>query len=74
MGLIPEVVSSHYLTDSDAWFITTDVTNGLKYFERRADTFDMDNDFDTENAKYKATFRASWGFTDPRAVFGNQGA
>jgi hypothetical protein len=74
MGLIPEVVTSHYMTDSDAWFIVTDVTNGLKFFNRRADSFDMDNDFDTENAKYKATFRASWGFTDPKAVWGNQGA
>lgn len=73
MGIIPEVVVSHYLTDLDAWFLGTDVTNGLKYFNRRGDEFGMDNDFDTENAKYKATFRASWGFTDPRCVYGNQG-
>ena len=74
MGIIPEVVVSHYLTDTNGWFINTDVQNGLKYFERRKDEFGMDNDFDTENAKYKATFRASWGFTDPRAVYGNQGS
>ena len=73
MGIIPEVVVSHFLTDTNGWFLKNDVQNGLKYFERRGDEFNMDNDFDTENAKYKATFRASWGFTDPRAVFGNQG-
>jgi hypothetical protein len=73
LGVIPEVVTSHYLTDTDGWFITTDVKDGLKHFNRRAVSFDMDNDFDTENAKYKATFRASWGFTDPRCVYGNQG-
>jgi len=73
LGVIPEVVTSHYLTDTDGWFIVTDVKDGLKHFNRRAVSFDMDNDFDTENAKYKATFRASWGFTDPRAVYGNQG-
>lgn len=74
MGMIPESVVSHFLTDQDSWFIVTDVKDGLKYFERRADSFDMDNDFDTENAKYKATFRASWGWTDPRSVYGSQGA
>lgn len=74
MGMIPEVIVNHYLTDLDAWFIRTNVKNGLKHFERRADSFDMDNDWDTENAKFKATFRSSWGWTDPRAIFGSQGA
>lgn len=74
MGIVPEVVTSHFFTDLDAWFIVTDVPDGLKYFSRRGDEFDTDNDFDTENAKYKATFRASWGWTDPRGVYGNQGA
>lgn len=74
MGIIPEVVVNHYLTDSDAWFIRTNVKNGLKYFERRADSFDMDNDFDTENAKFKATARYSFGWTDPRAIYGSAGA
>lgn len=74
MGLVPEVQVSHFFTDLDAWFLVTDVPDGLKYFERRADEFNMDNDFDTENAKYKATFRASWGWTDPRSVYGSQGA
>jgi hypothetical protein len=74
MGLIPQVVVNHYLTDADAWFIRTDVKNGLKYFERRGDEFNMDEDFDTENAKYKATARYSFGWTDRRAVYGSPGA
>lgn len=74
MGIIPEVVVNHYLTDTDAWFIRTSVKDGLKYFERRADSFDMDNDFDTENAKFKATARYSFGWTDPRAIYGSAGA
>jgi S-adenosylmethionine/arginine decarboxylase-like enzyme len=74
MGIIPSVVVNHYLTDSDAWFILTDVPNGLKYFERRGEQFEMDNDFDTENAKYKASFRCSFGWTDPRGIFGSTGA
>lgn len=74
MGVIPSVFMSHYLTDSDAWFIRTDVPEGLKYFERNADSFDMDNDFDTSNAKYKAESRYSFGWTDPRAIYGSPGA
>lgn len=74
MGLIPEVVVNHYLTDTDAWFIKTDVPHGMKHFERRADQFEMDNDFDTENAKFKATARYSFGWTDPRGLYGSQGA
>jgi hypothetical protein len=74
MGLIPEVVVNHYLTDTDAWFIRTNVPHGMKYFERRADQFDMDNDWDTENAKFKATARYSFGWTDPRGLYGSAGA
>lgn len=74
MGMIPEVVTNHYLTDTDAWFIRTDVPHGMKYFERRADAFDMDNDWDTENAKFKATARYSFGWTDPRGLYGSAGA
>lgn len=74
MGMIPEIVVNHYLTDTDAWFIRTDVSNGLKYFERRGDEFGMDEDFDTENAKYKATARYSFGWTDRRAIYGSPGA
>lgn len=73
-GMIPEIVANHYLTDTDAWFIKTDCPDGMKYFERRAPGFDIDNDFDTENAKFKATFRASWGCTDKRAIYGSPGA
>lgn len=74
MGMIPEVVTNHYLTDTDAWFIRTDVPHGMKYFERRDDAFDMDNDWDTENAKFKATARYSFGWTDPRGLYGSAGA
>jgi hypothetical protein len=73
MGMIPEVVVNHYLTDADAWFIRTDVPHGMKHFERRADSFEMDNDFDSENAKFKATARYSFGATDPRGLFGSPG-
>lgn len=74
MGIIPKVTVNHFLTDSDAWFIRTNVKNGLKYWSRRDDEFSADNDFDTENAKYKATSRYSFGITDPRAIYGTPGA
>ncbi len=74
LGSIPEIVTSHFLTDTDAWFIRTNVQHGMKYFERRADQFDMDNDWDTENAKFKATARYSFGWTDPRGIYGSAGA
>lgn len=65
---------NQYLTDASAWFIRTNCPDGLKHFERRADDFTMDNDFDTDNAKYKATGRYSFGWTDPRGIFGSPGA
>lgn len=68
------VVLNHYLTDPDAWFIQTDVQDGLKLIERRGDTFAMDDDFDTDNAKYKATARYSVGCTDKKNIYGTQGA
>jgi hypothetical protein len=74
MGVIPKCITNHYLTDPDAWFIRTDVGDGLKYFERRADSFDMDNDFDTDNAKFKAMSRYSFGWTDARAIYASPGA
>ncbi len=74
MGLVPEIVVNHYLTNSDDWFLRTDVPHGMKYWERNADSFDMDNDFDTENAKFKARARYSFGWTDPRGIFGSPGA
>lgn len=74
MGKFRTVHVNHYLSDTDAWFIRTNAPNGLKLFERRADDFDMDNDFDTDNAKFKATMRFSCGWTDPRAIYGSPGA
>jgi len=74
LGVVPKVVTNHYLTDTDAWFIRTNVKHGMKYFERRGDAFEMDNDFDTENAKFKATARYSFGWTDPRGLYGSAGA
>lgn len=74
MGIVQNTVVNHYFTDPDAWFLLTDVPNGPAYFERRADEFGMDNDFDTENAKYKATSRYSFGWTDARGIYGSPGA
>lgn len=68
------IVVNHYLTDADAWFIRTTAPDGLKHFERRADDFTLDNDFDTDNAKFKATARYSFGWSDPRGIFGSPGA
>jgi len=65
---------NHYLTDTDAWFVKTDESHGLTSYSRRGMQFEMDNDFDTENAKYKATERYSVGWSDPRGVYGVQGA
>mgnify|MGYP000846163555 FL=1 len=75
-SIYDQVVVNHYLgsTGSDDWFILTDVPDGMKYFERRGDQFEMDNDFDTENAKFKATARYSFGWSDPRGIYGSQGA
>lgn len=69
-----DIVMNHYLTDTDAWFLKTDVSNGMIHFEREADRFGMDNDFDTDNAKYKAVSRYAFGWADPRGVYGSPGA
>lgn len=75
MGLVPGgVVCNPYLTDTDAWFLTTNVPKGLICFNRRAVEFTRDNDFDTENAKMKATERYSMGWANWRGVFGSPGA
>lgn len=74
MGMIPKVIVNHYLTDTDAWFIRTNVQDGMKYFSRDDDEFGTENDFDTENARYKARARYSFGWTDPRALYGSAGA
>jgi hypothetical protein len=65
---------NHYLTDVDAWFLSTTAPQGLCMFQRRGMEFTIDNDFDTENAKYKATERYVFGWTDPRGVYGSPGA
>lgn len=76
-GMIPGgVMVSHYMVDSDAYFLTTSITrsgNGLRWFDRRAMEFDIDNEFDTENAKFKASFRVSAGWDDWRGALGSQG-
>ena len=74
-GSIPEGYTiNHYLTDTNAWFLCTDVPNGLKHFERMALTTGMDGDFDTGNVRYKARERYSFGFSDPLGVFGSPGS
>jgi len=74
MGKFRNVVVNHYLTNTGAWFIRTNVKNGMKHYNRRGMDFGIDNDFDTENAKYKASERYSFGWTDPRSIFGSPGA
>lgn len=75
MGKFPKGYSvNHYLTDTNAWFIHNGIKNGLCHFQRRGMEFTIDNDFDTENAKYKATERYVFGWTDPRDVYGSPGA
>jgi hypothetical protein len=64
---------NHYFTSPRAWFIRTNVANGMKYYERKSIEFDQDNDFDTSNAKAKGYERYSFGWTDPRAVYGVNG-
>jgi hypothetical protein len=74
MGKFTKVVTNHYLNDADAWFIRTNVKNGPKCFNRRSMDFGIDNDFNTENALYKASERYSFGWTDPRGIYGSPGA
>ena len=74
-GSIPEGYSvNHYLTDTNAWFLMTDVPNGLKHFVRTPMATSMDADFDTGNARYKARERYSFGVSDPLGIFGSPGA
>ena len=74
-GAIPEGYAvNHFLTDTDAYFLTTDVPNGMKHFERTALTTSMDGDFDTGNVRYKARERYSFGWSDPLGMWGSQGA
>jgi len=74
-GMIPQgYVVNNFLTDTDAFFIKTDVPNGLKMFERAAIKTAMEGDFDTGNVRYKARERYSFGFSDWRGMFGSPGA
>ena len=75
MGMIPQgYVVNNFLTDTDAFYITTDVPNGMKYFERAPITTKMEGDFDTGNVRYKARERYSFGVSDTRGIFGVEGA
>ena len=74
-GSIPEGYTvNHYLTDPEAYFLTTDVPNGMKHFVRTPLSTSMDGDFDTGNVRYKARERYSFGFSDPLGMFGSPGA
>ena len=75
MNMIPEgYVVNHYLSDTDAWFVTTDVPNGLKHFDRAPLKTSMEGDFDTGNVRYKARERYVFGVSDWRGIFGTPGA
>ena len=75
MGMIPQGYTvNNFLTDTDAWFIKTDVPNGLKMFERAAIKTAMEGDFDTGNMRYKARERYSFGWSDWRGIYGSPGA
>ena len=75
MGMIPQGYRvNNYLTDTDAFYIITDVPNGMKYFNRAPLTTAMEGDFDTGNVRYKARERYAFGCSDPRGIFGVEGA
>ena len=75
MGMLPQGYTvNHFLTDPDAWFIKTDAPNGLKHFVRSPIKTAMEGDFDTGNVRYKARERYSFGWSDPRAIYGSEGA
>ena len=74
-GSIPEGYAiNHFLTDTNAWFLTTDVPNGMKHFERTPLQNSMDGDFDTGNVRYKSRERYSFGWSDPLGMYGSAGA
>jgi hypothetical protein len=75
MGAIPEgYCVNHFLTDTSAWFLTTDVPNGMKHFVRTPLQNSMDGDFDTGNVRYKARERYSFGWSDPLGMWGSSGS
>ena len=74
MGMVPQGYRvNNYLTDTDAWYITTDVPNGMKHFDRAPLTTKMEGDFDTGNVRYKARARYVFGVSDPRGIYGVEG-
>jgi hypothetical protein len=74
-GAVPDGYTvNHFLTDTNAWFLTTDVPNGLKHFVRTPLANSMDGDFDTGNVRYKARERYSFGWSDPLGIFGSSGS
>jgi len=75
MGMVPQGYAiNHFLTDPDAWFLKTDAPNGLKMFNRVSMRTAFEGDFDTGNVKYKARERYSFGWSDPRGIYGSPGA
>ena len=75
MGMLPQGYRvNNYLTDTDSWYIITDVPNGMKMFQRAALKTAMEGDFDTGNVRYKARERYSFGVSDYRGIFGVEGA
>ena len=75
MGMIPQGFRvNHFVTDTDAWYIITDIPNGMKYFDRAPLKTAMEGDFDTGNVRYKARERYSFGCSDPRGIYASPGA
>ena len=75
MGMVPQGYRvNNYLTDTDSWYLITDVPNGMKYFNRAPLTTAMEGDFDTGNVRYKARERYVFGVSDPRGIYGVEGA
>lgn len=74
MGMVPQgYVVNHFLTDTNGWYVKTDVPNGMKYFERSPIRTSMEGDFETGNVRYKARERYSFGWSDPRGIYGSAG-
>ena len=75
MGMVPQGYAvNHFLTDNDAWFLLSDCPDGLKHFERTPISTSMEGDFDTGNVRFKARERYSFGWSNPRAIYGSSGA
>ena len=74
MGMVPQGYTvNHFLTDTNGWYVKTDVPNGMKYFERSPIRTSMEGDFETGNVRYKARERYSFGWSDPRGIYGSAG-